>query len=462
MTERVEFKPTSIDDLSSQYDVIIIGAGSTGLTSALELTELGKKVVVLEKMEKPGGNSMRTSSGMNAAETAIQRHEGIIDSYESFYEDTYKGGGKQNDVEMLKYFTSHADSAVEWLKEHDVVLDEITLTGGMSVKRAHRPSSAPAIGGYLIHQLLNKLAEEKVPVVCGATVREIDRGDNHQFKVDFADAQGSNHLLNSAAIILATGGFAASDALIKKYRPDLVHYKTTNHPGATGDGLQLAENLGAQLVDMDQIQVHPTVYQDGDHAFLIGEMVRGEGATLVNQSGHRFVNELDTRKVVTDAINAQTQPDAYLIFNAALAKRASAIGFYDHIGLVQHGDHIDELAKTLGLPVANLKETMQQWSDVVAKRKDEAFGRTMGLVDGFEEGPYMAIHIAPAIHYTMGGLKTSAKAEVLDKKFKPIKGLYAGGEVAGGLHGNNRIGGNSIAETVVFGLQAARQAFKNL
>lgn len=124
MTERVEFKPTSIDDLSSQYDVIIIGAGSTGLTSALELTELGKKVVVLEKMEKPGGNSMRASSGMNAAETAIQRHEGIIDSYESFYEDTYKGGGKQNDVEMLKYFTSHADSAVEWLKEHDVVLDE--------------------------------------------------------------------------------------------------------------------------------------------------------------------------------------------------------------------------------------------------------------------------------------------------------------------------------------------------
>jgi fumarate reductase flavoprotein subunit len=462
VTERVEFKLTNISDLSEQYDVVIIGAGSTGLTSALELTELGKKVVVLEKMEKPGGNSMRASSGMNAAETAIQRREGIIDSYQSFYDDTYNGGGKQNDVEMLKYFASHADSAVEWLKEHDVVLDEITLTGGMSVKRAHRPSSAPAIGGYLIHQLLNKLVEENVPVVCQATVESIDRDAAGRFKVDFVNAEDQKHALDSAAVILATGGFAASNDLVEKYRPDLVHYKTTNHPGATGDGLHLAENLGAQLVDMDQIQVHPTVYQDGDHAFLIGEMVRGEGAILVNQDGERFVNELDTRKVVTDAINAQERPDAYLVFNAELVKRASAVGFYDHIGLVKHGDTIDELAEALKLPVANLKATMQQWSGAVSEQNDEAFGRTMGLIDGFEEGPYMAIHIAPAIHYTMGGLKTSPKAEVLNKNFVPIKGLYAGGEVAGGLHGNNRIGGNSIAETVVFGLQAARQAFKNL
>ena len=457
MADKQEFIPTQLNDIASSYDVAVIGAGATGLVSALELTKFGKKVVVFEKMPKPGGNSMRASSGMNAAETHVQRQNGIIDSYESFFDDTYKGGNKTNNVDMLRYFTTHADSAVEWLKEQEILLDQVTLTGGMSQKRAHRPSNAPAIGGYLIHNLLNDLVQRKVPIVCKADVSQVETKDDKYL----VDINGEKQIQVSV-VIIATGGFAANTKLVAKYRDDLKEYQTTNHPGAQGEGLKLGEELGGHLVDMDQIQVHPTVYQDGDHPFLIGEMVRGEGAILVNHEGRRFVDELDTRKVVTDAINDQQPADAYLIFNQELANRAKAVQFYDAIGLVEHGDTIADLAEKLNLPVKNLEKTMQKWQQVIKSQKDSEFGRTMGLVDGFEQGPYAAIHVAPALHYTMGGLQTSARSEVLDQHQNPIPGLYAAGEVVGGLHGQNRIGGNSIAETVVFGLQAARQAFKYL
>ncbi|MEE6727655.1 flavocytochrome c [Pediococcus acidilactici] len=410
-----------------QFDTVIVGAGSAGLVSALALTEAGKQVVVLEKMAKPGGNSIRASSGMNAAKTAVQEYAGIKDTYEAFFEDTYRGGSQQNDVDMLRYFTSHAAEAVDWLKNHGIILDDLTLTGGMAVKRAHRPSSAPAIGGYLIHHLIDDLAEKQVPVVCETKVINIIRTEAGDFEVVTENPAGIRETLHSKTIILATGGFSASQDLIGHYRPDLLHYRTTNQPGATGDGLRLAQQLGAQLVDMAEVQVHPTVYQDSAKTFLIGETVRGEGAILVNHQGLRFVNELATRKEVTAAISAQTPANAFLIFNQALINRVVAVQFYDQIGLVTHG--------------ATLAE----------------FGRTTGLVDDFATGPFAAIPVATAVHYTMGGLKVNVQTQVLDDQQQPIAGLYATGETVGGLHGNNRLGGNSIAETVVFGLAAARQ-----
>lgn len=440
-----------------QFDTVIVGAGSAGLVSALALTEAGKQVVVLEKMAKPGGNSIRASSGMNAAKTAVQEHAGIKDTYEAFFEDTYRGGGQQNDVDMLRYFTSHAAEAVDWLKNHGIILDDLTLTGGMAVKRAHRPSSAPAIGGYLIHHLIDDLAEKQVPVVCETKVVNIIRTEAGDFEVVTENPAGIRETLHSKTIILATGGFSASQDLIGHYRPDLLHYRTTNQPGATGDGLRLAQQLGAQLVDMAEVQVHPTVYQDSAKTFLIGETVRGEGAILVNHQGRRFVNELATRKEVTAAINAQTPANAFLIFNQALINRVVAVQFYDQIGLVTHGATLAELADQLEISQAALDTTMATWQTVVHQQHDAEFGRTTGLVDDFATGPFAAIPVAPAVHYTMGGLKVNVQTQVLDDQQQPIAGLYAAGETVGGLHGNNRLGGNSIAETVVFGLAAARQ-----
>ena len=240
---------------------------------------------------------------------------------------------------------------------------------------------------------------------------------------------------------------------MQRYRPDLAHYRTTNQEGATGDGLRLASAVGAQLMQLDLVQVHPTVQQDQAHAYLIGEAVRGEGAILVNQQGNRFVNELATRRIVSNAITKLPEHSAYLIFDQQVRKRVKAVEFYDHIGLVKTGRTVDELADQIGL--ADLQETINEWNRAVENQDDEKFGRTTGMDRALTAGPFYAIHVAPAIHYTMGGIHADAETRVLDANGQAIPGLYAAGEVVGGLHGNNRIGGNSIAETVVFGRQAA-------
>lgn len=213
---------------------------------------------------------------------------------------------------------------------------------------------------------------------------------------------------------------------------------------------------------MDQVQVHPTVQQDTGHAYLIGEATRGEGAILVNAKGERFVNELDTRKNVTNAINELPEKSAYLIYDSGIRENVPAINFYDHIGLVEHGDSLADLAANIGVDPETLQATVASWNEAVTSGQDSAFGRDSGMDQTIDHGGYEAIHIAPAVHYTMGGLKIDAKTHVLTESGQPIAGLFAGGEVAGGLHGNNRIGGNSIAETVVFGRQTGQQAYKYL
>ena len=328
MAEKFIFEPWNISKLQSSYDVVIVGSGSTGLTAAIQAHELGLKPVVLEKMEKFGGNTNRASSGMNAAETNIQLHHGIVDNMDYFYKETYKGGGKLNDPELLKYFTSHSALAIDWLKDHGIELDELTFTGGMSKMRTHRPSSMAPIGAFLIKNLLKIAQDENLPVFNNVTVTKVNKENGRVNGVTVKTSEGEK-VINAKTVLLATGGFGAAQDIIKKYRPDLASYKTTNHPGATGDGIKLAEELGAQVVQMNLIQVHPTVQQDTPHAFLIGEAVRGEGGILVNGEGQRFVNELNTRKVVSNAITALPEHSAYLIFDKDIRSRVKAIEFYD-------------------------------------------------------------------------------------------------------------------------------------
>lgn len=458
MAEKFIFEPWDISKLQSSYDVVIVGSGSTGLTAAIQAHELGLKPVVLEKMEKFGGNTNRASSGMNAAETNIQLHHGIVDNMDDFYKETYKGGGKLNDPELLKYFTSHSALAIDWLKDHGIELDELTFTGGMSKMRTHRPSSMAPIGAFLIKNLLKIAQDEELPVFNNVTVTKVNKENGRVNGVTVKTSEGEK-VINAKTVLLATGGFGAAQDIIKKYRPDLASYKITNHPGATGDGIKLAEELGAQVVQMNLIQVHPTVQQDTPHAFLIGEAVRGEGGILVNGEGQRFVNELNTRKVVSNAITALPEHSAYLIFDKDIRSRVKAIEFYDSIGLVEHGSDLKELAEKINVPADKLETTVNNWNQMVAAGKDTDFDRKTGMERKISEAPYYAIHIAPAIHYTMGGIHIDSRTRVIDGNGDIIPGLLAAGEVAGGLHGNNRIGGNSIAETVIFGIQAGREAF---
>lgn len=452
-----EFQPTSVGKLENDYDVVIIGSGGTGLSATIQANELGMKVAVLEKEKELGGNTNRASSGMNAAETNVQLHHGVIDNVADFYHETYKDGGRLNDKDMLGYFVYHTAPAIDWLADHDIKLDDITITGGMSKKRTHRPASMAPIGGFLVKSLLEVVAQEDIPVFNKTKVTKLRRTDDGRVNGVEVNADGIIKVINAKAVILATGGFGASKEYIKRFRPDLESYKTTNQPGATGDGLKLAENVGAELMQMNLVQVHPTVQQDNPHVYLIGEAVRGEGAIMVNGEGKRFVNELNTRKICANAITALPEHSAYLIFDQGIRDHVKAIEFYDKVGLVVHGETIEDLAKQINVDPSNLKQTVTTWNQAVENHDDAEFGRTTGMDRGITKPGFFAIHIAPAIHYTMGGIHITPKTQVLDGNGDIIKGLFAAGEVAGGLHGNNRVGGNSIAETIVFGRQAGQQ-----
>lgn len=451
------FQPTSVGKLENNYDAVIIGSGGTGLSAAIQANELGMKVAVLEKEAELGGNTNRASSGMNAAETNVQLHHGVIDNVADFYHETYKDGGRLNDKDMLGYFVYHTAPAIDWLADHGIKLDDITITGGMSKKRTHRPASMVPIGGFLVKSLLEVVAKEDIPVFNKTKVTKLRRAEDGRINGVEVDADGITKIINAKAVILATGGFGASKEYMKRFRPDLADYKTTNQPGATGDGLKLAEGVGGELMQMDLVQVHPTVQQDNPHVYLIGEAVRGEGAIMVNGEGKRFVNELNTRKICANAITALPEHSAYLIFDQGIRDHVKSIEFYDKVGLVVHGDTIEDLAKNINVDPANLKETVDTWNKAVENHDDQEFNRTTGMDRGITKPGFFAIHIAPAIHYTMGGIHITPKTQVLDGNGDVIKGLFAAGEVAGGLHGNNRVGGNSIAETIVFGRQAGQQ-----
>lgn len=443
---------TPMDQLKDNYDIVIVGAGGAGMSAALEAKAKGLNPVILEKMPVAGGNTSKSSSGMNASQTKFQKEQGIKDSNDLFYEETLKGGHDTNDKEMLRFFVDNSASAIDWLDSIGIRLNNITITGGMNEKRTHRPEDGSAVGQYLVKGLVKNVQEKEIPLFVNADVKEITQKDGKVDGVKVLFNQADEKTITAKAVVVTTGGFGADMDMISKVRPDLEGYVTTNQIGSTGDGIKMIEALGGTTVDMDQIQVHPTVQQE--KSYLIGEAVRGEGSILVNSEGTRFVNELTTRDKVTEAINALPEKAATLVFDSGVKSRVKAIEQYDKMGFVIQADTIEALAKEIGVPADKLKSTLDTWNSAVKNKNDAEFGRTTGMDNDLSTGPYYAIKIAPGIHYTMGGVKINTNTEVLNKDGAAIPGLFAAGEVTGGLHGQNRIGGNSVAEIIIFGRQA--------
>ena len=261
-----------------------------------------------------------------------------------------------------------------------------------------------------------------------------------------ASSDSANYTIRAKAVILATGGFGNNEDMVVHYKPDLKGTVTTSAPGVTGDGILMAEAVGADLVDIDQIQLHPTVEQST--SMLITEGVRGDGAILVNQEGKRFINELLTRDVVSAGELAQPGSYAYIIFDQHLRDGLKAIEKYVSTGITVQGDTIEALAEQLDIDPATLADTLKTWNQYVADGKDPDFDRYTDLV----------IAALEKAHHTMGGVKIDTSARVIDVNGKPIPGLFAAGEVTGGVHGGNRIGGNAVADIVVFGNVASQSA----
>ena len=435
--------------------VVIVGAGGAGMAAAIMLKQAGVDFIILEKMPYVGGNTTKATGGMNAAETHYQKEQGIEDSVELFYQDTMKGGHDINDPELVRTLAENSAAAIDWLDTIGADLPKISFSGGASTNRIHAPADGSAVGNYLVDKFYAKLNEMGVSVMLNTRATELIMKDGAVAGVK-AEGPDANYTINAKAVILATGGFGANEDMYTQYRPDLKGTVTTNAPGATGDGIVMAQAVGAALVDIEQIQLHPTVEQTT--SMLITESVRGDGAILVNQSGHRFVNELLTRDAVSAAELEQEGCYAYILFDQHLRDNLKAIEKYVTNGLTVQADTIGELAEKLHIDPAVLTQTLADWNEGVKNQNDTAFGRTTGMENDLSPPPYYAIQIAPGIHHTMGGVKINTAAQVISTEGQPIPGLFAAGEVTGGVHGGNRLGGNAVADIVIFGRIAAQSA----
>ena len=492
------------EDSTVDADVVVVGAGGAGMTAAITAAAEGKSVVILESQSMVGGNSVRATGGMNAGKTVYQDENefgesagvektlktaaekyadnetitalaktvseqwaayqanptGYFDSVELMELDTMIGGKGINDPELVETLCANSADAIDWLDEHGITLHNVSSFGGASVKRIHRPVNAEgktvSVGSYMIPLLQENCEKAGVKMMLDTTATEILTDANGAaVGVKATGASGETVTVNAKAVVLATGGFGANLDMVVKYKPELKGFMTTNAPGIQGQGIEMAEAIGAATVDMDQIQIHPTV--EANTAALITEGLRGDGAILINEEGQRFIDEVGTRDVVSAAEIAQTGSYSWLVVDQAMADASSVIQGYIKKGYTVTGATYEELGKAMGVDAAAFAETMEKWNGYVEAKNDPDFGRT-SFANPLNTAPYYAVKVTAGVHHTMGGLKINANTEVLNEKGEVIPGLFAAGEVTGGVHGANRLGGNAVADFTVFGRIAGAAA----
>ena len=497
-------KTANGETVSYDADVVVIGAGGAGMTAAMTAADAGQKVVILESQAMVGGNSARATGGMNAAKTVYQDENefdqaagvektlataaekyadnetitalaktvseqwaayqanptGYFDSVELMELDTMVGGKGINNPELVKTLCEGTADAIDWLDENGITLHSVSSFGGASVKRIHRPVNAEgktlSVGSYMIPLLQENCEKAGVQILLNTTANEILTDANGAAcGVKATGASGETVTVNAKAVVLTSGGFGANLDMVVKYKPELKGFMTTNAPGILGQGIEMATAIGAGTVDMDQIQIHPTV--EANTAALITEGLRGDGAILVNADGKRFIDEVGTRDVVSAAEIAQPGSYSWLVVDQAMADASSVIQGYIKKGYTAEGATYEELAKAIGVDEATFAETMNNWNQCVADKADAEFGRT-SFANPLDTAPYYAIKVTAGVHHTMGGLTINTNTEVLDTNGNVIPGLFAAGEITGGVHGANRLGGNAVADFTVFGRIAGQAA----
>lgn len=482
-------------------DVVVIGGGLAGISAAIEASKARARVVLLDKEADLGGNSAKATSGINACGTRVQRTAGVEDDGRFFERDTHvsaKGG--QSQVGCVSVLSEKSAEAIHWLIDDlGVPLTALSQLGGHARKRTHRvpprDDGTPVPVGYTIMQHARAAANgmDGIDVRTSCTVKAIVKetcadGKEEITGVEYVDKDGATQTLKCDAVVITTGGFGfdhTDGSYMQKYRPDLVGVPTTNGSFANGDGLKLGEDLGAHMVDMDKVQLHPTAFIDpkdpGAHTKYLGpEALRGSGGILLDQKGRRFVNELDLRSVVSNKIlqhcdpykmpdGTEYRPWAWCLLNEEAQEKFGKpmLSFYkDQVGLFEAVEGTKGLADLIGCDEQNIVETLKEYASAADQKICSKTGKVVFPSRLCEaDRSFILARITPCIHYTMGGLEIGPAGEVLTRKGggaigrrSKVARLFAAGECTGGVHGGNRLGGNSLLECVVFGRAAGERA----
>ena len=454
---------------TSNYDVVVIGAGGAGFSAAITARNAGANVVLLEKMPAVGGNSLISGAEMNVARNWVQPKLGINDdSPELHAQDTFKGGDGKGDMKVINVMTHEALDAAKWCRDYLGVRfedDNLFFFGGHSRKRALIPVGHT--GTEFIAKFQAKADELGIPVITNMKAEELIKNKDGRVVGVKATMDGSEYTFNAkGGVVLATGGFGANPEMVKKYNPKIdERFKTTDAPGTTGEALYMAERAGAQLVNMGYIQTYPICDPISGAIELIAD-ARFDGAIMLNQEGKRFVEELQRRDVLSEAILNQTGRYCWVLWNDKIGSisntvkaHANEYEAFTKQGVMATCDDLKCIADFTKIPFDQLQKTVKRVSDMAGKGNDKDFNHRAGLMD-MQQGKYYVIKAVPSTHHTMGGVRINEKAEALTAEGKVIPGLWAAGEVTGVTHGTNRLGGNAYTDIIVFGRIAGEAAAK--
>ena len=452
---------------TSNYDVVVIGAGGAGFSAAITARNAGANVVLLEKMPAVGGNSLISGAEMNVAKNWVQPKLGINDdSPELHAQDTFKGGDGKGDMKVINVMTHEALDAAKWCRDYLGVRfedDNLFFFGGHSRKRALIPVGHT--GTEFIAKFQAKADELGIPVITNMKAEELIKNKDGRVVGVKATMDGSEYTFNAkGGVVLATGGFGANPEMVKKYNPKIdERFKTTDAPGTTGEALYMAERAGAQLVNMGYIQTYPICDPISGAIELIAD-ARFDGAIMLNQEGKRFVEELQRRDVLSEAILNQTGRYCWVLWNDKIGSisntvkaHANEYEAFTKQGIMTTCDDLKCIADFTKIPFDQLQKTVKRVSDMAGKGNDKDFNHRAGLMD-MQQGKYYVIKAVPSTHHTMGGVRINEKAEALTAEGKVIPGLWAAGEVTGVTHGTNRLGGNAYTDIIVFGRIAGKAA----
>ena len=456
------------EDEEKNVEVIVVGGGGAGLSAAVSAFENGaKSVLLIEKMPALGGNTILAGGAYNAVNPEKQKAQGIEDSIEKHFQQTYDGGHKVANQELVKVLTENALDGVSWLESYGLKWKEKVGSVIGSMWERSNQTVEPLGTGYI--NVLEKTALDKgceILLETKATGLILEDGKVVGVK---AEGKDKNYILKAEkGVIMATGGYAANPAMVREYLADGVYTKenlpekitSTNAPGITGEGILMAEEIGAKVIDMEHIQLLP---MPGDK---FGPSINVEHSFFINKDGNRYVREDGGRDEICLATFDQKDGQYYMINDSKIISEdrltlsGEKLDTLIEKGTVVEAASLEELAKAINVPVENFKTTCEKFNTYVENKEDPEFKRAV-WGDEIDEGPFYATLRYPALHHTMGGLKINTNAQVLDGNDNPIPGLYAAGEVTGGIHGANRLGGNAIADIIVFGKIAGQSIMKN-